>query len=202
MGKRQIAAQETRRKILAAAEALIREKGFEAVGVSDITKAAGVAKGSFYTYFKRKEDVVAEITRLKFAAAEERSKGAGDVCGQISAFLTESMRYIVDTGVNICQQWLKNVVEPEDTQGKDKLRYDTGVIREALRAAVARGELGAETPAEALAESVAAAYYGAVAVWAITDGKADPMKLMEDYGRGPLRALLSGYKAGETGPRH
>ena len=195
MGKRQIAAQETRRRIMAAAEKLIGEKGFEDVGVSDITDEAGVAKGSFYTYFKRKEDVVAAIALKKFIDVEERAKNAGDVCEQISAFLTESMRYIVDTGVNICQQWLKNVVEPEDTQGKTKLDYDTGAIRDALAAAVARGELRPETPAEMLAESVAAFYYGAVAVWAITDGRADPMKLMRDYSTGALPALLSEFRA-------
>jgi len=195
MGKRQLAAQKTRRRIIEAAEKLIREKGFEAVGVSDIAREAGVAKGSFYTYFKRKEDVVAEITHIKFMAVEERAKAAGDVCAQISSFLTESMKYIVDTGVNICQQWLKNVVEPQDEQGKAKLRYDTDVIRRALTSAVERGELKPETPVDALAESIAAAYYGAVVLWAITDGKADPMRITEEYGAGALRAALREYKA-------
>ena len=97
--------------------------------------------------------------------------------------------------MNICQQWLKNVVDPEDTQGKDKLGYDTGVIREALIAAVEHGELRSETPVEILAESVATTYYGAVTVWAITDGKADPIKIMKSYSAGALRALLSAYKA-------
>jgi len=194
MGKRQIAAQETRRRLIAAAEKLIGEKGFETVGVQDIADEAGVAKGSFYTYFKRKEDVVAEIARSKFAAVEERAKTAGDVCEQISSFLLESMQYIVDTGLNICQQWLKNVVEPEDVQGKGKLSYDTGVIRDVLSKAVERGELREDTPVETLAESVATAYYGAVAVWAITDGAADPMKRIGDYCAGALRAVLKEYQ--------
>ena len=195
MGKRQIAAQETRRRIIAAADRLIREKGFETVGVSDIAREAGVAKGSFYTYFKRKEDVVAEITLAKFAAVEKRAKTAEGVAEQISAFLTESMECIVDAGVNICQQWLKNVVDPADEQGKKKLAYDTGVIRDALVSAVERGELRAGTNAEPLAESVAAAYYGAVAVWAITNGQADPMSIMDNYCTGALRALLEGFRA-------
>jgi len=195
MGKRQIAAQETRRRLVAAAEKLIGERGFEAVGVADIAGEAGVAKGSFYTYFKRKEDVVAEIALKKFVAMEEQARAAGDVRSRIAAFLLQSMRYIVDTGVNICQQWLKNVVEPEDAQGKTKLRYDTGVLRDALADAAERGELRPDTPADDLADAIAATYYGAVAVWAITDGKADPMKLLEDYTEGALRAMLAAYKA-------
>jgi len=196
MGKRQIAAQETRKKIIIAAEKLIRKQGFEAVGVSDIAREAGVAKGSFYTYFKRKEDVVGEIARNRFVIAEEAAKAAGDVRGQIASFLMDSIAYIVDTGVNICQQWLKNVVEPEDEQGKGKLAYDTGVIREALISAVARGELLPETPADELAASIAAAYYGAVAVWAITDGKTGPVELMKNYCDGALPALLEAWRKG------
>jgi len=106
----------------------------------------------------------------------------------------DSIAYIVDTGVNICQQWLKNVAEPEDEQGKGKLAYDTGVIREALVSAVARGELLPETPADELADAIAAAYYGAVAVWAITDGKTDPVQLMKNYCAGALPALLAAYR--------
>lgn len=49
---------ETRREeILTAALGLFREGGFEKVSVESITKAAGIAKGSFYNYFKTKEDV-------------------------------------------------------------------------------------------------------------------------------------------------
>jgi AcrR family transcriptional regulator len=195
MGKRQIAALETRRRIIAAAEKLIREKGFENVGVSDITDEAGVAKGSFYTYFRRKEDIVCEIAQNKFVSVEERAKTEGDVCGQISSFLTESMKYIVDTGLNICQQWVRNVAEPEDEPGKDKLAYDTGVIRAAFASAVERGELISDTPVDELADTVAAEYYGAVFVWAITDGKTDPLKTLETYGKTALPAMLDKYRA-------
>ncbi len=194
MGKRQIAAQETRCKLILASELLIRERGFENVSVEDIAKQAGVAKGSFYTYFKRKEDIVAEIANNKFVIAEERAKAAETVKGRIAAFLTESMEYIVDTGLNICQQWLKNVVEPEDAQGKDKLRYDTEVIRAALKDSVDRGELAPNTPVDALASEIAAFYYGVVAVWAITDGKSDPEKLISEYCEKSLTAVLDKYK--------
>ena len=61
MGKRQIAAMQTRLKVIVAAKRLIEKNGFKNVTIDDITKEAKVAKGTFYTYFKRKEDVVSEI---------------------------------------------------------------------------------------------------------------------------------------------
>ena len=48
MGKREEKSQETRRLLLAAAEERIRMSGYEQVSVAEITRAAGVAKGTFY----------------------------------------------------------------------------------------------------------------------------------------------------------
>lgn len=55
--------EETKEKIVCRAAGLFWEKGYVATGVQDILTAAGVTKGSFYFYFKRKKDV-------GFAAAE------------------------------------------------------------------------------------------------------------------------------------
>lgn len=43
------------------AEALLRRKGLVAASVADITRAAGVPKGSFYNHFESKEHLLAEI---------------------------------------------------------------------------------------------------------------------------------------------
>ena len=58
MTNRQLAALETRRKLLKTAKTLICEKGLVNTSILEITKACGVSNGTFYTYFKRKEDVV------------------------------------------------------------------------------------------------------------------------------------------------
>ncbi len=48
--------QEAAIKILEKGSQLVREKGFNNTGLNDILKAAEVPKGSFYYYFKSKED--------------------------------------------------------------------------------------------------------------------------------------------------
>ena len=67
MTNRQKAALETRKKLLAAAKRIISERGLAGTSVDEITEACGVAKGTFYTYFKRKEDVVYALCNEKFA---------------------------------------------------------------------------------------------------------------------------------------
>lgn len=51
---------EHRRKILDAAGTLFREKGFEAVTVAEVMKAAGLTHGGFYGHFKSKDDLIAQ----------------------------------------------------------------------------------------------------------------------------------------------
>ena len=74
--------ERTRQKILEAAEAEFGERGFHEAAVSGITQRAGVALGSFYTYFNSKEELyralvehMGEITRRWLA---ERTAGAAD----------------------------------------------------------------------------------------------------------------------------
>ena len=52
-------AAETRSAILRAAQALFAAKGFFETTVADVVKAAGVSRGTFYLYFKDREDVFA-----------------------------------------------------------------------------------------------------------------------------------------------
>ncbi|HDH97275.1 MAG TPA: TetR/AcrR family transcriptional regulator [Proteobacteria bacterium] len=47
----------TKERLLEAAKKVFAEKGYHAAGVSDIIEAAGVARGTFYLYFKSKRDV-------------------------------------------------------------------------------------------------------------------------------------------------
>ncbi|MGZ8364620.1 MAG: TetR/AcrR family transcriptional regulator [Caulobacteraceae bacterium] len=74
--------ERTRQRILEAAEAEFGERGFHEAAVSGITQRAGVALGSFYTYFNSKEELyralvehMGEITRRWLA---ERTGGAPD----------------------------------------------------------------------------------------------------------------------------
>lgn len=58
MTQRQRRAIETKNRIYAAAVAEITKKGINNVSIEDITSAANVAKGTFYTHFESKEALV------------------------------------------------------------------------------------------------------------------------------------------------
>lgn len=52
--------RENRKTILDAAGRLFRERGFDAVTVTDVMKAANLTHGGFYGYFKSKDDLIAQ----------------------------------------------------------------------------------------------------------------------------------------------
>src|SRR6201988_2423488 len=54
----------------------LAEKGFNAVGVQDITDAAGVPKGSFYNHFDSKEALGVEIVE-RYGANQPRRETLG-----------------------------------------------------------------------------------------------------------------------------
>ena len=59
-------------KILEEALKLFLEKGFNETSVDEITKASSISKGSFYTYFKSKEELLETILKELLNNVEKR----------------------------------------------------------------------------------------------------------------------------------
>lgn len=53
--------EETKEKLVKAGKRVIFKKGFHRSRISDITQEAGLAHGTFYLYFKTKEDFLLEL---------------------------------------------------------------------------------------------------------------------------------------------
>ena len=82
-------AAENRTAIVKAAGRLFRERGFEKVGVAEITKAAGLTHGGFYGHFASKDALAAEACEAAFEDSLDRLR-ADDASpdGALDAFLT------------------------------------------------------------------------------------------------------------------
>jgi len=60
-------AAENHERIVEAAGALFRSKGFDGIGVADIMKAADLTHGGFYGHFASKEDLATQASRRAMA---------------------------------------------------------------------------------------------------------------------------------------
>ncbi|MCU1455207.1 MAG: transcriptional regulator, TetR family [Acidimicrobiales bacterium] len=74
-GKRRQRAAATKEQLLVAAREVFEERGYQAATVGAITKLANTAHGTFYLYFKNKEDVFGEIITEVVRELYERSLG-------------------------------------------------------------------------------------------------------------------------------
>jgi TetR/AcrR family transcriptional regulator, transcriptional repressor for nem operon len=79
---------ENRRAILDAAGRLYRERGFDAVTVAEVMKAAGLTHGAFYGYYASKEELIA-ATVADLASRERPSARWGESIGR---YLTQRHR--------------------------------------------------------------------------------------------------------------
>ncbi|MEZ0171214.1 TetR/AcrR family transcriptional regulator [Microvirga sp. TS319] len=80
---------ENRRRILDAASRLFRAKGFDAVSVAEVMKAAGLTHGGFYGHFSSKDDLVAQTLAHVLAAD---AGGGGDLRPYLDAYLSPRHR--------------------------------------------------------------------------------------------------------------
>ena len=74
--------RQSRQRILAAAERVFGQKGYFPASITDITREAGVAQGTFYVYFKSKRDVFVDVLEslghLIRVAAKTAAQRAGN----------------------------------------------------------------------------------------------------------------------------
>lgn len=127
--------QDTREHLLATGEAVIRGKGFAAVGLAEILAEAGVPKGSFYHYFKSKEAFGADMLVRYFSHYGEQLERLLSRPGASArdCLLDYYRRWASHEGGN-CQQACLAV----------KLSGEVSDLSEPMREALANGMKGAE----------------------------------------------------------
>ena len=198
MNKRQTAALETRRKLITAGLELLKEKGFDAINVEDITKKAGVAKGTFYTYFKRKEDIVLDISRVPFGEIAEELEKMNDltIIEKMPHYFHRFMECVESCGINVCRQWTRDVLDPNsvpDTKDGQKWKYDFEMLKGILEKAVSNGELKENTPVELLTHIIISELYGMMTCWCMSDGKFEPLDWTERFCEIQIDAIFKQY---------
>ncbi len=197
MGKRQEAALETKQKLIDAVKKLSKTKAYHEMSIDDITQTAGVAKGTFYTYFKRREDIISLIAYEDF---DKSLKGIVDekldVAEKITLFLNDSAFIIQENSLQIAQQWYRSVTSPldGDTLGMDKLNYDRSFIENCLQSAAGNGTLQSNTPISSLSLQIISAYYGAVALWCMSDGEITHTEIIKDFCKESLSKIINAYR--------
>jgi AcrR family transcriptional regulator len=186
VGRREEKRRQTHRRIYDEAVRLFREKGFDAVAVGDIAKAAGVSVPTFYAHYDSKEAILISLpTREElqavFAAQPEGLSAAERARGAIFLWLDQIEAHARE---DVLERWRIITATPS-------LRLRTAASERAT-AALALAALQAEdghrpTPAvEVAVTALMSAYTQIVLRWADDDG-ARPLRVVADEVMGELR---------------
>jgi len=77
-----------RKYLLKAASQLFRERGFDKVGIAEIAAAAGLTHGAFYTHFKSKEALCADVIAHTWGRGGTALESTVDWRASVEAYLS------------------------------------------------------------------------------------------------------------------
>ncbi|MBR6071408.1 MAG: TetR/AcrR family transcriptional regulator [Acholeplasmatales bacterium] len=167
MGIRDEKALQTKNKIIEAARSLIKEKGIDNVSVDDITKLAGVAKGSYYVYFKKKEDIVGEIGCMEFRYINDEINSVdSDIVSKLDYYFKRYKESVTLLGIEISKCWLQN-----NLNCRCKLEYDYNTISNMLKNSLNKNELKKDVDISLLSYKIISTLYGLMLIWIMSDGQ-------------------------------
>ena len=162
-----------REDILEKGEELIRQRGFNKTGVEEIINACGVPKGTFYNYFKSKEDFGADAVK-HYAARHYQSikellgKTKISPTNRLKSFYKSSIEFnvsenfangcLIGNMINEMGGVSEKITRATDSSLKQIIRLIKNTIKEGQNA----GEIRSDYTAAELANYVHNSFYGAL----------------------------------------
>ncbi len=171
---------------------LFKERGFDAVTIDEITQTAGVAKGTFYTYFATKSDIIVDsfwaidaYYEMYAAKNLQRYKTAAE---KLIAFTRAQMKYVRDVVGNPSLKILyaNQAVQPGASKMiTNRERRWHAIVRDIILGGQASGELRTDLDADRLAVLVNRSARGVFLDWCVQDAAFDLVKegvsVMQDF---------------------
>lgn len=168
MGLREEKRTATREQIISTAIELFTEKGYEATTIDDITKAARVAKGTFYYHFECKEELAMALGQSAMLESASRIKNnlsegqapldaLRDFLDSAADWLTEN-RTIADVLFHYAVNNYRQTKKPSDPSFRR-------VLESFLMTGQERGEVRNDNDASELAHMLSVLYVYSVMSW-------------------------------------
>ena len=129
-----------RNELMDVAEQLFAEKGYDHTSPSDIARRAGVVRGTFYHYFRSRDDIIRAIISRHF---DRNLQYISDVVADPGLDAMDKLRRIIDSFLNVSAQkaqfGMLTAEEPEVSNHKDYEAYMREHILPLLRQVIRQG---------------------------------------------------------------
>jgi len=194
----QPSAEETRTRILNAAQLCFSRYGYDAASVADICKEAGVTKGAFYYHFETKQALFLELLNrwlkqfdVQFLVAHDQARNVSESLIEISG----STRVIFRDSANLLPMflefWLHSIRDPLIWQTViEPYRHYIELFTRLMEEGIADGSIKTDDPLLA-ARTLTALAIGIILLGLMDPQSADWGKVTQDS----IQLLLDGLAA-------
>jgi len=194
MTSRQKKAIHTKNTIHNAAISLMQKQGIQQTTIEEICKKAKVSVGSFYTYFKSKDDVITSVFKSAdqyFENVVEQELAGLPVEEKITNFFRHYARYNYDTGLDFTTRLYFN---SENQHFLERDRYMHVLLRSILEEARDNDYFEPGISLSELEEFLFLFARGVVSDWCLHGGNYDLEQKMVFYFKSILFGGISAYK--------
>ena len=201
LNSRQKQALATKKKIFDTAKELFSQYGFDAVTVDQITQTCGIGKGTFYHYYKSKEELIISIERIPYAEIMEKIKELGKqpLEQRMKNYILLWFERMDQDDITFTSQWMKHAVDLSvrnffgDTY--TKMDFDMDMIRRIYEDGIAEGVLKQDTPVEILTTEILFSMEGSAVYRCVRRGQFDVMEWAETFSQLVLEKFIKPYLA-------
>lgn len=177
---RQKQAIKTRNEIYKTAIILMEKYGFNNITIEDICKKAGVSVGTYYHYFKSKNDIFFEIYKRSddyFEQVVAQNLNEDNAKDQIMLYFHYYAKYNIISGFDI----IKLLYNSNNKFFIEKGRYMQNLLNKIVDEGQKKSEITTEYSAEYIVEFLFISSRGLVYDWCLHDGDYDIEEKMADY---------------------
>lgn len=180
INSRKAQAEATKNKIYNTAIKMMENKGYNSMKIEDICSKAGVSVGSFYNYFKSKNDILIEIYKRADVFFEEivRPNVEGKSAFEnIVVYFDYYAKYNEITGVETAKQLFSSANKMYISKG----RVMQAVLIEVIKKGQETGEITAKYTPENITEYLFISARGLCYDWVSHDGSYNLRDAMKKY---------------------
>jgi len=142
VGKREQTKVQNRQAILDAAREVFGELGYEAATVRDIIRRTGLAAGTFYNYYRSKEEVFAALAddgARRFAPILKSLRHKGDFDGFVRQAIVAYFEFMADEHISWMARRPAGEIQPHVHGETPEMAAVFSEVKDAIEDAIAEG---------------------------------------------------------------
>lgn len=170
--------QNSKEKIINETVSIIREKGADAVTVRDVCESAGLSIGTFYHYFRDKDDLMMHFLMETSFDTFELMAPLSDVAGRISELYMHLIGKYMDLGLDFMKSFYSTGNRSLSAyMGEVDGAFAPGTVmarsEEEMNAALAGGYLKSDADIHLICMDICTIVKGCVFEWCLNNGSMD-----------------------------